>query len=213
MHNHVRRLANAADEKIQIQAATYKSVTISGSELGDHDIRAYLNPGRIRVAEPFEMVILQGGSAEACSPGGRDIFQATVIDFDRQIRLSGATTALYMTHAYVAPHEDAHPGMIREIESLYVSTGNRIGALVIPVGLAFEEAYRRRPGMLLHKAHDGSHPDLLGTYLAACVTYATLYAKSPDGNLYDYYGGIDRDTARFLQQVAESTVRLFFSPN
>ena len=42
---------------------------------------------------------------------------------------------------------------------------------VIPVGLAFEEAYRQRPGVKLHKDFDGSHPDLLGTYLAACVTF------------------------------------------
>lgn len=212
MHNHVRRLANAADAQLQIQAATYKSATISGSELRDHNLRAYLEPGKLRVAEPFEIVVLQGGSAEAASTQGRANFEATVIDFDKEIRQTGARTALYMTHAYVAPHEHAGSGMIGDIESLYVSTGNKIGALVIPAGLAFEQAYRRRPDIRLHKTHDGSHPDLLGTYLAACVTYATLYGKSPDGNAYDYYGAIDRDTARFLQQVAEHTVQVFFSP-
>lgn len=212
MHNHVRRLANAADAALQIQTASYKSATISGSELRDHNIRAYLEPGKLRVAEPFEIVVLQGGSAEANSIKGRADFEATVTEFDKAIRRTGAATALYMTHAYVAPHEHAGPAMIADIESLYVSTGNKIGALVIPAGLAFEEAYRRRPGIRLHKSHDGSHPDLLGTYLAACVTYATLYGKSPEGNTYDYYGNIDHDSACFLQQVAKHTVREFFSP-
>jgi hypothetical protein len=210
MHNHVRRLANAADSKLQIQPATYKSATISGSVLRDHNIRAYLEPGRLRVNEPFEIVVLQGGSAEASATPGRAEFEATVIDFDKEIRRTGARTALYMTHAYAVPHEQADPGMMRDLEALYVSTANKVGALVIPVGLAFEQAYRSRPGLRLHKAHDGSHPDLVGTYLAACVTYACLYGRSPVGNSYDYYGAIDKDAARFMQEVAEQTVTAFY---
>lgn len=210
LQNHVRRLANEADPELQIPVGTYKLVTISGSELRDHTIRAYLEPGKLRVTEPFEVVVLQGGSAEATSAQGRAAFEETVIDFDREIRKTGARTALYMTHAYAPPNEHAYPGMISDIEALYVSTGNRIGALVIPVGLAFEEAYRRFPGLRLHKAHDSSHPELLGSYLAACVTCASLYGRSLVGNQYDYFGAIDKDAARQMQQVAADTVGAFF---
>ena len=210
MHNHVRRLANAADSKLQILPATYKSATISGSALRDHNICAYLEPGKLRVTEPFEIVVLQGGSAEATSTQGRADFEAVVIDFNKEIRRTGARTALYMTHAYVAPHEQVDPVMMRDLEALYVSTANKVGALVIPVGLAFEEAYRRSPGLRLHKAHDGSHPDLIGTYLAACVTYACLYGRSPVGNSYDYFGAIDKGAACFMQEVAEQTVTVFY---
>jgi len=133
-----------------------------------------------------------------------------VLEFSADIAKTGAKTALYMTHAYVAPNKDASPDMIRNVEDMYVSAGNEAGALVIPVGLAFEEAYRQRPGIQLHKTYDGSHPDLIGTYLAACVVYASLYGKSPVGNAYDYYGKVDRDTAAFLQRVAEQTVKRFF---
>ena len=93
---------------------------------------------------------------------------------------------------------------------MYVSAGREVGALVIPVGLAFEEAYRQRPGIRLHQDYDGSHPELIGTYLAACVVYASLYGKSPVGNSYDYNGRIDKETAAFLQKVADDTVRKFF---
>ncbi|MGH8760185.1 MAG: SGNH/GDSL hydrolase family protein, partial [Burkholderiales bacterium] len=58
--------------------------------------------------------------------------------------------------------------------------------------------------------YDGSHPDVIGTYLAACVVYASLYGKSAVGNSYDYYGKVDRDTTTFLQNVADETVRKFF---
>jgi hypothetical protein len=78
------------------------------------------------------------------------------------------------------------------------------------VGLAFEEAYRQRPDIKLHKEHDGLHPNLLGTYLAACVVYASLYGKSPVGNSDDYYGTVDKEAAAFLQKIADETVRKFF---
>jgi hypothetical protein len=79
------------------------------------------------------------------------------------------------------------------------------------VGLAFEEAYRQKPGLLLHKDYDGSHPNLDGTYLAACVVYSSLYGKSPVGNTYDYFGKVDKATAAFLQQVAWETVTKFYA--
>ena len=82
-------------------------------------------------------------------------------------------------------------------------------ALVIPAGLAFEEAYRRRPDIKLH-IHDGSHPTLLGTYLAACTIYATVYNRPCSGNSYDSYGQVSKEDATFLQQVADDTVRKFF---
>lgn len=64
--------------------------------------------------------------------------------------------------------------------------------------------------MKLHQDYDGSHPTLIGTYLAACTVYASVYGKSPVGNSYDYVGRIDKDTAAFLQQVAADRLRKFY---
>jgi len=209
LHNHVRRMVIAAgihDGK----ALKFKSVTISGGALFDHHIDSYLEPGKLRVKKPFEAVILQGGSAAPWRKG-RDIqFRETVAAFSKKIAAAGGETALYMTHAYVKPHKRFDPEMIRAIEQLYVAAGNETGALVMPVGLAFEEAYRQRPDMKLHKAFDGSHPDILGTYLAAAVLFKCLYGQSPIGNEYDYYGVVSKDDARFLQQIAEDTVNNFY---
>ena len=115
-----------------------------------------------------------------------------------------------MTHAYVKPHKRFDPSMTRTLENHYVEAGNANGALVIPVGLAFEEAYKRKPDMNLHKSFDGSHPNFLGTFLAANVVYASLYGRSPVGNDYDYFGKITKEDAAFLQQVAQDTVTKFF---
>lgn len=161
--------------------------------------------------EPYDIVILQGNSGDALTDTRSASFREKVIEFKVEIARTGAKTALYMTHAYVAPNKEASPDMIRKIENMYVSAANEVGALVIPVGLAFEEAYRQRPGIQLHKSYDGSHPDLIGTYLAACVVYRSLYGKSPVGNAYDYFGKVDKETAAFLQRVADETVRKFYA--
>jgi hypothetical protein len=209
LHNHVRRLVIASNPAAE-KALQYKSATIGGAPLAHHDVKDLLVPGRLGVREHFDVVILQGGSSEASSSSRRAAFREKAAEFNAEITKSGARTALYMTHAYVKPHKDARPDMIRNLEELYVSTGNELGIFVIPVGLAFEQAYRQRPDIQLHKSYDGSHPDLIGTYLAACVVYASLYGKSPVGNAYDYYGKIDKKTADFLQRVADATVRKFY---
>lgn len=209
LHNHVRRIAIAIDPAIE-KSLQYKLAAIGGAPLAHHNIKHLLEPGNLGMKQPFEVVILQGGSTEALSDAGRASFREKVIEFNAEISKGGAKTALYMTHAHIKPSKFARPDMIRQIEEMYISVGNEVGALVIPVGLAFEEAYRQRPELKLHKEFDGSHPDLLGTYLAACVVYASLYGKSPVGNSYDYYGKVDKETAAFLQKIADETVWKFF---
>ena len=209
LHNHVRGMVVAADP-VSETSLQYKSATIGGAPLAHHDIRHLLEPGHLGMKQPFEVVILQDNSTSALSESGRASFREKVAEFNGEITRRGAKTALYMTHAHVKPSRLASPDMIRKVEEMYVSVGNDVGVFVIPVGLAFEEAYRQRPDIKLHNDYDGSHPDLFGTYLAACVVFASLYAKSPVGNAYDYHGKVDRDTATFLQKVADETVRKFF---
>ncbi len=209
VYNHVQRLAVAAGLVTQDELQ-YKAATIGGAALEHHNIEYLTEPGRIGVKEPFQLVVLQGGSAEPLSAARRERFRKSAIDAAKIIAARGGKVALYLTHAYVKPHRNAKPENIRLTEEMYVSVGNEINALVIPVGLAFELAYQRRPDIKLHKAFDGTHPELIGTYLAACTVFASIYGQSPVGNRYDYFSRIDRDTAAFLQQVAADTVKLFY---
>lgn len=209
IHNHVRRMIDAggiAPEK----ALQYKIITIGGAPLAHHDVAAYLAPGRLGMKEPYDVVILQGNSGDSLAEARAQAYREKVLEFSAAIAKTGAKTALYMTHAYIAPHKQASPDMIRKVEAMTVAAANEVGALVIPVGLAFEEAYRQRPGLQLHKDYDGSHPNLDGTYLAACVVYASLYGKSPVGNPYDYFGKVDKETAAFLQRISWETVQKFY---
>ena len=63
---------------------------------------------------------------------------------------------------------------------------------------------------MLHETFDGTHPNLLGTYLAACVVYQSIYGQSVIGIEYDYFGEVDKTSAKFLRRVADATVREFF---
>ena len=209
LHDHLQRMVISAglhdNSDINI-----KSATINGARLNYHDVANYLKPGQLGVDEPFQVVILQGHSSAALVEEYRTQFKNSVELHAKSIRNRGGEVALYMTPAYVYPHELQRIGLMREIESLYTEIGNEVDALVIPVGLAFEESYRRRPNLQLHNANDGSHPSILGTYLGAATVFASLYSQSPIGNQYDNFGAIDTETRLFLQQVAHDTVKKFY---
>ncbi len=209
LHNHLLRIAAEIGPHGPAEYQ-YKSATISGARLSHHDIDSLLAPGRLGIEEPFDLVILQGGSREVLTEADRAGFHAQATELSGKVRATGAEVALYMIHAYVEPHELQDAGMFDKIRATYLSTGNALNALVIPVGLAFERAFEERPDSALHKTFDGTHPSMLGTYLAACVLYQSIYGKSVVGIAYDYFGEVPRDAAEFLQRIADQTVREFY---
>ena len=190
--------------------AVYKSATIGGSKLSHHNLDHLLDSKNIGVENNFELVILQGGSSESLSETSRRAFYSQVKEKVKKIRAKGGEAALYMTHAYVKPHKAYDPKMINHIRDTYLKAGNDNSVLVIPVGLAFARAYEQQPGLKLHKAFDGTHPSLLGTYLASCVVFASIFNTSPVGLDYDYFDVISDQDKMFLQRIAEDTVNEFF---
>lgn len=91
-------------------------------------------------------------------------------------------------------------------------------ARVAPVGEAWAAWYRRNPDMPLH-GKDCSHPNAMGTYLAACVLHAAITGKaikSAPGTLRN--GGktlinIPAASARELQKTANATLKGFTPEN
>ena len=207
LHNHFKAMA---DEKYPGYegSVNVKSSTIGGSRLKHHNLDHLLKPKAISSINKFELVVLQGGSGEGLSKKDRKAFAKIAKEHIKRIKANGSEAALYMIHAYVEPHQDFDPNLIRVIEKMYVTAGNKNQTLVIPVGLAFENAYEQQPDITLHHL-DGTHPALLGTYLAACTVFASVFNESPVGLNYDYNGLINPDDKLFLQEIAESTVRTF----
>ena len=73
-----------------------------------------------------------------------------------------------------------------------------------------ENSYSNNPDIKLHKHYDGSHPNLLGTYLAACVVFASITQISPKKVDYSYFNKINDADKKFLQQIAHETVENFY---
>ena len=207
LHNHFKAMA---DEKYPGYegSVNVKSSTIGGSRLKHHNLDHLLKPKAISSINKFELVVLQGGSGEGLSKKDRKAFAKIAKEHIKRIKANGSEAALYMIHAYVEPHQDFDPNLIRVIEKMYVTAGNKNQTLVIPVGLAFENAYEQQPDITLHHL-DGTHPALLGTYLAARTVFASVFNESPVGLNYDYNGLVDPSDKLFLQEIAESTVRTF----
>ena len=78
-------------------------------------------------------------------------------------------------------------------------------ARLAPVGDAWRVALRSDPKLVLHDA-DHKHPNAAGTYLAACVFYATLFGQSPAG-LPGRIAGLSDGDAQRLQAIAWKTVQ------
>lgn len=120
--------------------------------------------------------------------------------FDAEIKKQGGKTLLYLTWARAnAPENQA------KISKAYLDLAGEVKAPVAPVGIAWEKALAADQGRVLHQA-DKSHPSAAGTYLAACVFYAAIYGKSPEG-LPGKIGGLSDDDARKLQAIAWQVVQ------
>jgi hypothetical protein len=122
------------------------------------------------------------------------------------IRAAGATPVLLETWAHRDGWSDYdldYPAMQADINEGYGALGGELGVAVAPAGEAWQTVLRQDPMIALGQ-DDGSHPSTAGTYLAACVLYASIFHASPVG--ISEAEGLSPDVARALQIVAALTV-------
>lgn len=157
------------------------------------------------IVKGWDYVVLQDQSDQAFI--GLTSVKPAFTWLDAMIKAVGARTVLYMTWAKREDGE-AITDVTRfqqdvELVHYYEQHAQSAGALVAPVGRAWERALRDH-SVVLHQA-DGSHPTEAGTYLAACIFYATLTGKSPLG-----LGGgglqVDAVLAGRLREIASETI-------
>ncbi len=91
-----------------------------------------------------------------------------------------------------------YAGTQARVNRTYLRLGRELGAMVVPVGRAWDAVRRSRPSLELYS--DETHPNATGSYLAACVFYAALFRRNPVG--LSYTAGLDQATANYLQRVA-----------
>ncbi len=196
LQRHLGKLMRAS-EVVPGDQVRLRIMTLSGGRLPEHR-PAFAS---VVASEPWDVVVLQGHSRGPIGAQTAAPFRDAVREFDAIIRRHGARTAMFMTWAY-----DGRPEMTAQLSKAYSSIGDEVGALVAPVGLAFAQAREVMPELAL-LTDDGRHPSMAGTYLAACVFYATLMRRSPQGLAYD--AGLAPEVAAGLQHLAWQTTNTY----
>jgi hypothetical protein len=126
-----------------------------------------------------------------------------------RIASKGVRTLLFMTWGYRLGDRHNRPNntfrdMQERLAEGYDQLASELPASVAPVGLAWAEALRQRPGLDLWDS-DGRHPNEAGSYLAACVFYEVLTGRNPARSTFT--AGLQPAEAHFLQKVSAGVVK------
>jgi hypothetical protein len=167
-------------------------------------------------AQPWDFVFLQEQSQlPSFSPQqvAVDVYPyARMLDSLIHVNDSCTETVFYMTwgrkygdagNCVVWPPVCTYAGMQQQLRDAYVQMANDNNALVAPVGQAWKQSWFTDSTINLWWT-DNSHPDVAGSYLTACVMYATIFRKS--SSIATYYAGLPPATAQYLQQIADQVV-------
>ncbi len=105
--------------------------------------------------------------------------------FNDLIRKSGAKTILFATAGvtnYYSPSALPYPEEFKKLNSIQVDFGKKNGIIVAPAGYAWMKYLGTHPSeeQLLDLYHkDKGHPGYKGSYIYACLLYATITGKNP----------------------------------
>lgn len=157
-------------------------------------------------ARIFDAVIFEDSPDGPFLPEHKEDVEAAAKGHVEAARGHGAEPFIMMTWA-----DRDKPWLFGPYAVETAGVANRIRARVIPLGLAFAIAAKRRPGLELI-GDDNRRPTVAGTYLTAAVFFAALAGVSPVG--CKERGGfgqpqVSPDDALFLQQTAWETVSEF----
>jgi len=160
---HVRELAQMAGDVWDTSAVVYPNYSLE-----DHWQRGDASRAIARGGWTF-VVLQQGPSA---LPESRALLIDYTRRFDTQIRAGGARTAMYMVWPSDSRRSD-FPG----VSQSYSAAAAAVGATLLPVGDAWQAAWRENVRLPLY-SEDRFHPSPLATALAAIVIYSSLGGRT-----------------------------------
>lgn len=167
-------------------------------------------------ANNWDFVVLQAQSQEPSFPPSQVEAQtypyAAVLDSLVRISNPCTETVFYMTwgrkygdaqNCAIYPPICTFDGMNNRLWESYKEMADDNRGIVSPAGIAWKRS-READSTINLWSGDNSHPSVAGSYLTACVFYATMLRKNPVG--LSYTAGLPANQAAFLQQIAHTTV-------
>lgn len=194
LETHVKQLVLAANPRSDFQ---FDRATKGGATLKILDGLSWVHE-KIRTGR-YDVVILQEDLPELKEHSIQPFFDFAR-KFNDEIQAASGRTVFFMAW----PYERLSWISQDEIADAHRKIGKELGAAAAPVGLAFQRSLAAQPELAM-LGRDKEHETMHGTYLAACVIYATLFDSSPVGLNYQP-SGISHQEASFLQQIAWRTV-------
>tara|TARA_B100001057_G_scaffold414403_1_gene431477 strand:+ start:85 stop:834 length:750 start_codon:yes stop_codon:yes gene_type:complete len=195
-----------------------RSITINGSSLSWHPLNAYLSNKNIgsftidtannnkykQVKDTsIDAVIFMDCSLCPIHPKTKGDFHKNVTKYTEIIRSRGMEPILFMSWPY-----KNKPSMIKELRKEFLKAAKKNNIYLIPVGEAFYAFQKKYPEINLY-TDDFRYPSKEGTYLAAAVTFASLFNLDLTGT--KGINGIDADVAHKIHEMADSTAQSFFN--
>ncbi len=175
-------VARSTQDGATLQTLRQDAATLQALRTGAHD-----------------RVVLQDDIPEYGGPT-TDVFLDQVRWFNQEVRARGSRAVLFMAWPY-----DRLPwATLDTIAAAHRRIGAELDIAVAPVAAAMAASRAARPALDM-LGPDREHETLHGSYLAACVVYATLFGESPLGATYAP-PGITGEEAAFLQRLAWDSV-------
>ena len=167
-------------------------------------------------SDDWDFLVLQGQSQEVSWSDAQmatDVYPyAAVLNDSIKSNNECTETLFYMTwgrrygdamNCLGWPPVCTFEGMTARLRHGYLTLTADNEATVAPAGAAWRNSIEADSNLVLH-AGDNSRPNTAGTYLTACVFYASIFRKSPVG--LSYTAGLSPTDAAFLQNIAHITV-------
>lgn len=216
IHNHFSSLIRASGEW-ERGLNRVRLSTLSGAHVYEQldNIDTHLALANAR----WQSIVIQGHSNEPVLENKKERFESALALAIEKIAAKNIEPILFMTWGYKGEHD-----MAEALSAAYIKAAKKHKVKVVPVGLAFLEAEKSLPHIdlfvkdvlsvntvdgqeMLTYRKDIKHPSSAGTYLAACVFYASLYNKSPEGIIFT--ADLDTKEALALQQLSWKIVSTF----
>jgi hypothetical protein len=202
--------------KIMSESAPADSprIAIGRALLGGKGLKGYWEAGEgqgspraMIAADKWDCVVIQ----EIFNAKEQD-FQAYATRFDNEIRKAGSKTILFAT-ANVTEYYNAsyhYPEEFKKLNDMQISFGEKAGIPVAAAGYAWMRYLGPNPSEkqildLYYK--DKGHPGPKGTYIYACLLYAAITGKTPEGLTGEFKGirggiTITKEEAANMQKAA-----------
>jgi hypothetical protein len=195
------QLAGSAGRHVEV------AMVANGGETLTQHAASSESLGRIS-SQGWTYVVLQDQSETPATAAGRDYYTYPAArTLAAKVNAAGAIPVFFMTWAHRDGLPDAglygYEPMQQQLDGAYLGIAHELSVPVAPVGFTWYMVRHDHPEIVLWD-NDGSHPSKAGTYLAACVFFASIFRQSPEG--LSFHGDVPDDQARALQAEAKTQV-------